>query len=102
MLCSLGRGLVGWARSGVAGAGLVDAGWGRAGRGVGDGGGFVGVAARLVRVRGLLGEVFFGEDVDYVDGLGGGQERDAGAVAVEAEVAVVGHYMHGGGPCVDC
>lgn len=36
--------------------------------------------------------------VDDIDGLGGGEERDAGAVAEEAQVAVVGYYVDGGVP----
>lgn len=36
--------------------------------------------------------------VDDVGGLGGGQEADGGAVAEEAEVAVIGDDVHGGVP----
>lgn len=44
------------------------------------------------------GQVGFGEVVHDVDGLGGGEQRGAGAVAEEAQVAVVGHDVDGGVP----
>ena len=42
--------------------------------------------------------VFSGEVVDHVDGYDGGEQGDAGAVAEEAQIAVVGYDMHGGIP----
>ncbi len=44
------------------------------------------------------GQVGFGEVVHDVDGLSGGEQRGAGAVAEEAQVAVVGHDVDGGVP----
>ena len=39
-----------------------------------------------------------GEVVDDLGGLGGGEQADGGAVAVEAQVPVIRHDVHGGVP----
>lgn len=45
-----------------------------------------------------LVHMFFGEVVDHVYGFGGCEQGDAGAIAEEAEVAVVGYDVNGGVP----
>lgn len=58
-----------------------------------DGGGEVGVCAAVVGFQQLFGEVRHD-----VDGLGRREEADDGAVAEEAQVAVIGHDVHGAVP----
>lgn len=53
----------------------------------GGGGGGAGAVGRA--------HVFLAEVVDDVDGFGGCEQRGAGAVAEEAQVAVVGDDVHG-------
>ena len=61
---------------------------------------------KMVRTTGLRGvggvfwQMLFGNVMHYIDGLGGRQQGDTGAVAEEPEVAVVGDDVDGRCPGV--
>lgn len=57
------------------------------------------VLHHVTRQSSVIGvQVLLQQMMHYIDGLGGGEEGDAGAVAEEAEVAVICDDVHGGIP----